>query len=223
MQTSLWTVRIFSIISLQITFAYILPAVCCRLSPLQEQGLYDVVTLAYSNLSVAIPTGNTSNIKVIMYERIFVILENSDRCCNSEICKWCTANIIWSIWSCKSFDVYTLFHKSANTQIKCPLHLSEDDSCTEYFELLSGICTLPTSVVFQYTFRAVTGQVCSYLCSSLEDERCSGYLFNTSSNDCTLTSFSGDVPLDPSCSNTVKFYRRYRCVGEWSTCLYRCT
>ena len=88
------------------------------------------------------------------------------------------------------------------------------------------VCSIPQDAKFVRSFVETTIAVCKKLCSSqLEGEMCSGFLYDSLTRTCRLTSYTGEdkewfteteaIDRQEDCLGKKKyFYRKQRCIGK---------
>ena len=87
------------------------------------------------------------------------------------------------------------------------------------------VCSIPNDTKFAKSIVETTTAVCQRLCSSeLEGEMCSGYLYDSLTRTCILTSYTGEdkewftvAEADDRKEDCLRmkkyFYRKQRCIG----------
>jgi hypothetical protein len=98
------------------------------------------------------------------------------------------------------------------------------DFTRDKYELLVDICLIPDKFLHgnlsasTVTLSDTTRAVCSSLCSNVYSVDCSGFLFDRSSQSCTISAYTGEwYESSNPCRGTnsrVEFYRRHRHVGK---------
>ena len=87
----------------------------------------------------------------------------------------------------------------------------------EKYLLYSGICSIPESFN-RRELVSVSRAVCREACSNIFDNDCSGFLYDRSTQSCTLSPYTGDWLLasadDCDLQSGVEFYRRIRSSGN---------
>ena len=75
------------------------------------------------------------------------------------------------------------------------------------------VCSIPPSAIFTFHLSIVSIEVCQVICSTVEDEKCSGFLYHLKNQSCVLTSFTGIKDKKIDCNGESIFVRRRRCAG----------
>lgn len=91
----------------------------------------------------------------------------------------------------------------------------------DVYEIYPSVCETKTGLSnarFTQIISETTGRACEHLCTNLEPDRCSGYYYDMTSRECTLTSYTAEGyngNQTRKCGGSrVHYYRRIRHIGE---------